>query len=598
MLSYPSIDRPQGLGTIHSGLAGGSLRQLMLLVSVVLGLAGCQAALDRTDRQVYGLIAERQREALGVEADLAIGRDDASPRPGSRAYAFVPRPVDPAMPSAFAGSATTQAAGQDDAGDPNAAGEASGQAQRPSLTFTLRDCLRCAFMHARDFQDAKEDLYLKALDLTLERHLWTPQWVATLSGDYNYVRDFDRTMEAVANVAVTQRLPYGGEVTAKVIDTLVRDIGQHVTTTESGQYIVETSLPLLRGAGRVAYESRYQAERDLVYAVRAFERFRRAFGVSIASDVFRLLEFKQRIVNAELSAEGNRDNHERTVALFQAGRAISLDVQRAQQQLLSARSAVINAEENYASSLDAFKVTLGIPLDTPLVLKDEALGALEHAVSEDDAIGVALAFRLDLVTLQDRIDDAYRRVRVARNSLLPDLEIGGRMTHTTESDILDLTGTENGRTEWQGSVTLQVPLDRKAERNQYRRRQIGLQQSKRAHDLGSDRVRQEVRSALRRIEQAQANLKIQEMGVQLAMDRRAYAELSFQEGLVDNRDVVDAERDLLDARNGYASAEAELRVAVLQLRRDTGTMRIDSEGFFVGLETAKQADQPELEPGS
>ena len=52
-------------------------------------------------------------------------------------------------------------------------------------TFGLSDAIGYAMKHARQLQNAKEDLYLAALDLTLERHLWTPQFVATVSSDFS-----------------------------------------------------------------------------------------------------------------------------------------------------------------------------------------------------------------------------------------------------------------------------------------------------------------------------------------------------------------------------------------------------------------------------
>ena len=78
------------------------------------------------------------------------------------------------------------------------------------IVFGLGNALAYATAHARELQSAKEDLYFAGLDLTLERHLWTPQFVASIQGefaDYGQVRDFDRAMTVVSDVAV--RLPPG-----------------------------------------------------------------------------------------------------------------------------------------------------------------------------------------------------------------------------------------------------------------------------------------------------------------------------------------------------------------------------------------------------
>jgi len=579
-------------------LSAGAASQATLVAAgslLLLVLPGCQHLLDKTDRQVYSLIEQRQQQAIGIESNARIARGNARVGTGGSAYAFVPEPTSPQVPQDFARRATTQPASRPTTTYPTttqgviaASAPATTQAsptieadEANVLRFNLRDCLKYAFRHSREYQTAKEDLYLSALALTLERHLWTPTWVAKLDAGYDYVRDYDRAMQAVAEVAVTQRLPYGGEVTARVIDTLIRDVGQHVTTTESGRYSLEARVPLLRGAGRVAYESRYQAERELTYAVRRFERFRREFAVSVASDYYNLLQRKQQIENTQKKADSNRDSYERDRALFDAGRATVLDVQRTKQEELVATNQVLVATEGYQSQLDQFKITLGMPIAELLDLIEAELEVELPAVPEQRAIEVALASRLDLLNTRDRIDDAGRQVAVARNGLLPDLELRGQVAAETESDILDLTAVENSRISWQGGVTLDLPVERKEELNRYRSALVSLRRSQRQYQLAADQVSQEVRRALRQIEQAQLTLEIQKMGMDLSENRRAYAEFAFREGLLSNRDVVEAENDLLNARNAYAAAQAGLRVAILDFRRDTGTLRIDDEGSFL-----------------
>ena len=564
-----------------------------LIVLMILVLAGCQHLLDRTDRQVYTLIDQRQTQTLGIPADSRIAPPDASVRPGRSAYQFVPSPRQPEIPADFIVRPTTQPTTQpyEYLTTSPTTQTATQPGQPQPLQFSLADSLRYAFGHSREFQTAKEALYLTALDLTLERYLWTPRWVATLEAKYDYVRDFDRSMEAVATIAVEQKLPYGGKVTARVIDTLMRDIGSHITKKESAELSVEAQIPLLRGAGKTAYESRYQAERSLVYAVRQFERFRRTFAVQIASDFFNLVESRQRIINAQKSVDSNQENYRRATAMFDAGRATPLDVQRAKQEELSARNLVLNADEAYQTQLDVFKVALGMPVGQPLDLIDidaeENIQSQTPLVSVDRAIEVAVKSRLDLITAFNRIDDAKRRTHVSRNDLLPDLDLGGRVsigperTIEGEPPILDFTLLEDNRVQWQGTASLALPVDKKQEINQYRKSLIEVRRAQREYDLRTDRVRSDVRRALRRVEQARLSLQIQKMGTNLAERRRAYALLAFREGILSNRDAVEAENDLLDARNDYAAAQSQLRVAMLEFRRDTGTLRVNDHGAFL-----------------
>ena len=62
----------------------------------------------------------------------------------------------------------------------------SAEEQGEVQVIGLKESLAFAMRSGRDLQDAREDLYLDALDLTLERHLWTPQFVANATVDVAY----------------------------------------------------------------------------------------------------------------------------------------------------------------------------------------------------------------------------------------------------------------------------------------------------------------------------------------------------------------------------------------------------------------------------
>ena len=81
-------------------------------------------------------------------------------------------------------------------------------------------------------------------------------------------------------------------------------------------------------------------------------------------------------------------------------------------------------------------------------------------------------------------------------------------------------------------MDLEIPLDRKAERNVYRSSLISLRRAERAYDLFSDRVRLQVRRALRRIERAKFTLLIQEEQIKSNEKRREQAQIQFDKGQI------------------------------------------------------------------
>ena len=63
-----------------------------------------------------------------------------------------------------------------------------------------------------------------------------------------------------------------------------------------------------------------QAERDLVYEVRAYERFRKTFAVDVASRYYQVLSQMDEAKNAELNYSNLATLSERNRALANAGR--------------------------------------------------------------------------------------------------------------------------------------------------------------------------------------------------------------------------------------------------------------------------------------
>jgi len=574
--------------------------------------ASCSpTAIDRTDRSVHRLVENRQQAALGTTSDAHIGGETGEIHRTGSMYDFTPRPVDSSVPASFQAPSPPaqaepappeQSPQQDPAAPPVVAAPPAtvGEAASPSIfspddaarltVFSLPDALGYAMKHARDLQDAKEELYLAALDLTLERHLWTPQFVYSVRSefaDYGQVRDFDRAMTAVSDLAVSQRLPYGGEVTARVVNTLMRDLGAHVTSGEPGNFILDANIPLFRGAGKVAFESRYQEERNLIYAVRTFENFRRLFVVQVAGDYFELQGFKAAIANAYKSYQNRRDDWRKAEFIDEVGRSRNVfDATRALSSFRSAEAQLVSTKEVYASALDRFKISIGMPVEAHLDVVDQeddrdadSLAQLLSDVSEETAIAVALRGRLDFLNSADRVDDAKRGVLIAKNRILPDLELTGSTTMDTDPEHLNSTSYNSERVTWRGAVELRMD-DRKTERNAYRATLVGLRAAERAHDQFTDTVRAEVRRAFRRIAQQSNLLAIQAANVEENELRLDAARAQFDLGRNTNRDVVDADNDLLDARNDYARAVAAYRNAILEFRRDTGTLRVADNGLW------------------
>jgi hypothetical protein len=454
----------------------------------------------------------------------------------------------------------------------------------PPMQLDLFGSIRYAVEHGRDYKSRMEDLYLAALDVTLQRHLFEPRPFARTGLHYTGGQenvDYAAALTATNAVGVRQQLPYGGEIVAQATVDFVRAINGNAQNGEPATLALTASIPLLRGAGLVNLEPLIQSERSMVYEIRQFEQFRRNFVVDISSRYFRLLANQQSIADRSANLTSLQSLTARSQALYAAGRVNYIDVQRALQSQLQAEQDLINSQAAYLRAVDDFKLAIGMPTDERLDVIPQELSVQVPRYTEGDAAELAVRYRLDLRTAADQVEDAQRNVQVARNGLLPDLNFAarGEVGNRNQDRAVELN---NDTSSYSANIDLELPLDRVAERNAYRSALIRLERSSRSYDELRDQIAADARDSLRLIRSAEISLDIQTKGIELAKLRLENANELLRQGKRDNRDVVDAQNDLLRAQEAYEVARASLQIQVLQFLRDTGTLRVDPAAGAIG----------------
>ncbi len=324
------------------------------------------------------------------------------------------------------------------------------------------------------------------------------------------------------------------------------------------------------------------AQRELTYQLRAFEDYRRSFAVNVASQYFRLLTGLQSVNDRRINYANAVATLDQTEALFAADRINFLEVQRAQQEVLDAQTDLITAQTVYEEAVDQFKLVIGMPMEEDLQIVPVALDVSVPTMGADEAIAVAEKYRLDLQTARDQIDDARRQIAVAENGLLPDVDLNasssvGNRANTAARELDSRTLTYNA------GITVNLPVDRLAQRNSYRTALINFAQAQRSLVDQTESVKAAVRSSLRQIRTAELNLAIQQRGIDLAQRRLDYSTELLKLGQVSSsRDLVEAQESLLEAQDGFEQAKADLQTNVLQFLQTTGTLRVDPHAGTLG----------------
>jgi len=342
---------------------------------------------------------------------------------------------------------------------------------------------------------------------------------------------------------------------------------------------VNIDQPLLRGLGPTAtfFDLKNQ-RRARVGQERSFALARQALAEQVTDAFYQVVRQRQLRAVARGSLERNDKLRRASEARMQAGLASKLDVLRAGLQLSFAQDAMVSAETALQTALEQFRILLGLrPTDNlePAMrtLNDEPtldLPPLETLIAR------ALQNRLDLLEVRDKVDDARRARTVARQNLLPQLDLNFQILRT---------GYGNTYADSIRSMTNQVdvylstsyPLERTSDRGQAAMANLAVQGAERALTQNELQVEAEVRAAVRDLERIVKSCDLQKKNVELAAQQHRLATLRYQRGLESNFNVVDAEEKLVSARASLVSLLTQFQVARVHLLRTTGTLNLETE---------------------
>ena len=458
------------------------------------------------------------------------------------------------------------------------------------VRLSMADAMRLAFRANRDYQAQKENMYLAALALTFERYLFRPHPFASGTVDVtNDQRDRERRFDGTAEVGFSQQLADGAVIVGSLGLVALKFINQQLGDTVDTALAFSLRQPLWRGAGRrVVQENLVQAERNALYQVRSFARYEQTFAVSVAASYLRVLERRQVVLNEWQNYESLREGRERAEWLAKAERLPQFQVDQARQDELRAYDRWISARQQYLSALDAMKITLGIPVESPVVLDPRELERLAaHGLDRanlkvEAAVAKALQARLDLANARGGLEDAQRKIHVAEDALKGDVDLVASVGYDSNPNRPQSARLEFHRGAYSIGLDIDLPVDRLQERNALRETQVEREQADRALSLLEDEVVLSVRDAYRSLEQSRQSYEIQRRSVELAARRVESTQLLLQAGRANQRDVLESLAALVQAQNGLTRALVDHTIASLQFQRDTGTLQVDGEGRIHG----------------
>ncbi|MBX7257163.1 MAG: TolC family protein [Candidatus Hydrogenedentes bacterium] len=406
----------------------------------------------------------------------------------------------------------------------------------------------------------------------------------------------ERSVSGDTSVGVNLLLRGGGRIAASLTSDFLRFLTGDPSVTTSSALVGSITQPLLRGRGKdVVAEQLTQAERDVLYQLRTFTRFRQEFVVQVASSYYSVLQNRDAVRNNWQGYQSFRLSAERERALAEEGRRTQTDLGRIEQSLLNSENSWVDSIRAYKQSLDRFKILLGLPTDASIILDDHELDTLREVgiqhptVTDDEAVEVARVARLDLYNVRDQEDDSGRKIKVAANALLPDLDlvVTGQVDSEPGNDKFNTLDFQRAR--WSAGLDVDLPLDRKSERNSYRTALISYDRAVRELSLAEDNVKLEVRDAWRNLDQAKRNFDNRKLALALSERRVEEQKLRAEFGGGTVLDQVDAQNDFINAQNELTDALVRHTIARLEFWRDMGILYIKPNGQWEDVKDVQES---------
>jgi outer membrane protein TolC len=451
--------------------------------------------------------------------------------------------------------------------EPSAAEEAVGPAPGATIVSLAR-AVGQALKQNYTMLASADTVQSSRINYSAARAQFYPQFIPT----------FQRASEGSSfGLEATQRLPWtGGTVSASALLRTLPGTDLAVTRSTGMQFLLRQ--PLLRGFGpNAAHYALRNSRRAQESQERSFELGRQRLAVDVARSFYQIIQQRQLLAVSRQSLKRSETLLKASQARLQVGLVSKLDVFRAELQASQAQDAMVRSQAALETALEQFRVLLGTsptdPLEPEVVELDANLA--DEAEPLEALLDRAIARRLELQEGRDQIKDAERSVSLARQNLLPQIDMNLGFTQggfgTSFANAFNVDRRVNV------FFSASYPVERSTERANKAVAEIEVAARARSVRQQELQIEGEVRAALRELERIRKSVDLQRKGVEVAEQQRRLATLRYQRGLASNFDVVDAEGSLVLARSALVNLLTSYQVARIELMRVTGGLDVDTE---------------------
>ncbi len=382
----------------------------------------------------------------------------------------------------------------------------------------------------------------------------------------------------VVGLDITQRIPWSG-ATLTAAGTLTTTPENQNPFPNSSDIRFVVTQPLLRGFGpNATYYDLENSRRSRIAQERSFELSKQRLAVQVTAAFFNVIAQRQLVSVSRQSLKRSENLKKASDARLKIGMASKLDVFRTELQASQTEDALLRSEASLATALEQFRFLLALPPGHPV--EPEAVRLDETPPGQEEPLEIlierAFTSRLELRETRDQLGDAKRSAALAKQNLLPQLDLGVGVSRIGFGQTYG-EAYSAGDTQWSVFVSSAYPIERSNEKANKAVADLEVTARERLVQQREMEIESEVRSSVRDLERTRKSVELQRQAVEIAAQQRRLATLRYQRGLASNFDVVDAESSLVLARSALVSLLTNYNIALLDLKRVIGTLDVDTE---------------------
>lgn len=372
------------------------------------------------------------------------------------------------------------------------------------------------------------------------------------------VRQQRATILPIINGSVQQRRSQGVSI-ATVVVASGRPASRFDALITGNYSLFDPELLSALKSARVGAEVAQANYRSVTQAVLA----------DVAATYFAHLRNLRRLDVLDANIARARALHELARNQLDAGVATQIDVTRAEAQLAVAEQARLQQVTAVYESELLFKRLLDIQPGSELRLEPFNLQRANPSLFAYSEQQTAFEKRADYLAAQKALEQARINVRTARYQRLPALSLTGNYGAASAN-----WDDSDKQEQWAAGIGVSMPIFDGLRAGADRRIALSRQRSQemRVHSLELQ-ISSELRLAVQDAGSRNAQIAVADKNLGLAREELRLAQQRYQQGVADNREVVEAQNRLAIADDNFVEAVFQYNVSRVELARAKGDVR-------------------------